>query len=351
MCTTELIFGQADFVYTNTQACAFQTVTFAATPDSGTSYQWDFDDDGLYEVNVLADNVVNHVFNSASSDTTVRVIINYNSAPSDTVIKSIVINPLPFVDFYVEDVCKPDSTVFWDSSIISSGSIIEYQWDFNNDGSTDTVTSTPASLWFKYGTAGSFIASLTCKSDLGCISTTTKSVKVNYKPSPSYTVQDTSQGDITSFTDGSTIGGGSINTFIWDFGDGSSSVSQNPTHTYDTTGDYTVILTTISDQYCTNSYARPVTIIASTNTGGSSEDGKLDIKSNLLTPNNDGFNDKLEFTKTGCELSIFNRWNDLVITINPYMNDWEGKSLDAGAYYYLIKCDGEEKMGVINVLK
>lgn len=43
-----------------------------------------------------------------------------------------------------------------------------------------------------------------------------------------------------AFTDQST---GTIGSWSWDFGDGGSSTSQNPVHTYSSTGTYTVILT------------------------------------------------------------------------------------------------------------
>jgi hypothetical protein len=43
-----------------------------------------------------------------------------------------------------------------------------------------------------------------------------------------------------TFTDHST---GSIETWAWDFGDGGTSTQQNPTHTYESRGTYTVVLT------------------------------------------------------------------------------------------------------------
>src|SRR3990172_2142471 len=181
-------FAQADFIYTNSQACEYQTVTFAATPDTGQSYLWDFDNDGVYEKTVLSYNIINHVFNAAMTQD-VGVIIKYNSAPSDTVRKQVVINPLPFADFYVDDVCKPDSTVFWDSSSIATGSITEYKWDFNNDGNFDIISPVADPFSFNYGAAGTYIASLTCVSDAGCTSYTAKAVKVFDKPAADFSVQ------------------------------------------------------------------------------------------------------------------------------------------------------------------
>ena len=47
---------------------------------------------------------------------------------------------------------------------------------------------------------------------------------------------------VANFTDASTISSGAIQSWLWNFGDGNTSTSQNPTHTYATTGTYTVTL-------------------------------------------------------------------------------------------------------------
>jgi len=50
-------------------------------------------------------------------------------------------------------------------------------------------------------------------------------------------------GLTAAFTDAST----NTNSWMWDFGDGNTSTMQNPTHTYATTGTYTVCLTASSN--------------------------------------------------------------------------------------------------------
>ena len=46
-------------------------------------------------------------------------------------------------------------------------------------------------------------------------------------------------------------------TFSWDFGDGITSTLSNPTHTYYSAGDYTVILTAVSVNGCVNVQTNP----------------------------------------------------------------------------------------------
>ncbi|NLO49753.1 MAG: PKD domain-containing protein [Bacteroidales bacterium] len=51
------------------------------------------------------------------------------------------------------------------------------------------------------------------------------------------------------FTDQSVYAGGSASTWLWNFGDGSTSTSQNPFHIYQQAGSYSVSLTVITGQY------------------------------------------------------------------------------------------------------
>jgi gliding motility-associated-like protein len=67
----------------------------------------------------------------------------------------------------------------------------------------------------------------------------------------------------------------------------------------------------------------------------------------IITPNNDGFNDRFiveRSSNTKVSLKIFNRWGSIVYTDPDYKNDWDGRSsmgggqhpLPRGNYYYLV---------------
>lgn len=88
---------------------------------------------------------------------------------------------------------------------------------------------------------------------------------------------------------------------------------------------------------------------------------------NGITPNGDGVNDALIFDALlerpedypRNEITIFNRWGDVVYRAQPYQNDWEGTNiggsdLPQGTYYYIMKLDianGEIIQGDITILK
>ena len=65
------------------------------------------------------------------------------------------------------------------------------------------------------------------------------------------------------FTDTSTDSDGSIVSWLWNFGDGNSSSQQNPSHTYNSAGLYTVTLTVNDDQGAQDSTSTAVNVTAS----------------------------------------------------------------------------------------
>ena len=68
--------------------------------------------------------------------------------------------------------------------------------------------------------------------------------------------------DLTvTFIDATSGGQGTL-SYAWDFGDGNSSTSQSPFHTYGSAGTYTVELTVTDSQDTSDSVTRSVTVTA-----------------------------------------------------------------------------------------
>lgn len=87
------------------------------------------------------------------------------------------------------------------------------------------------------------------------------------------------------------------------------------------------------------------------------EPGEIDTNTpNTITPNGDGLNETLIFDVIlynpadkfpNNELTIFNRWGDIVFEQAPYGNNWggegkDGKLLPEGTYYYVLRLDISE---------
>lgn len=80
----------------------------------------------------------------------------------------------------------------------------------------------------------------------------------NNAPTSSFTYSAT---DLTvTFSDASSDSDGTIISWSWIFGDGSTSTAQNPTHTYSSAGTYTVQLTVTDNEGATGSSSQNVTV-------------------------------------------------------------------------------------------
>ncbi|MCB9231784.1 MAG: PKD domain-containing protein [Bacteroidia bacterium] len=107
-----------------------------------------------------------------------------------------------------------------------------YSWDFG-DGNSDTI----ANPSHTYATSGWYQVCLTTTSSCGAVDTYCDSVLACVDPVAAWTYQ-AQGGDTLNFTDNST----DANAWAWDFGDGNTSSSQNPSHVFAASGNYTICL-------------------------------------------------------------------------------------------------------------
>ncbi|HET9650163.1 MAG TPA: PKD domain-containing protein [Microlunatus sp.] len=143
------------------------------------------------------------------------------------------------------------------------GAIASYAWNWG-DGSTGTgVTATHS-----YATAGTYTVTLTVTDNTGGTggtATATRSVTTvdNVKPTAAFT---SSVNDLLVSFDasGSADSDGTISSYAWDFGDGSSDTGKTPSHAYAQAGDYPVTLTVIDNNGATDSVSKTVTATAPT---------------------------------------------------------------------------------------
>ncbi|HWC14903.1 MAG TPA: PKD domain-containing protein [Actinomycetota bacterium] len=120
--------------------------------------------------------------------------------------------------------------------------------DFTGDGKPDVASYHPeqATWWVGQNNGSSFTMS-------------------NWNPanSPPYADFTFQCQDLTcQFTDTSTDRDGTITTWGWNFGDGTNSPDQNPTHTYQSAGIYNVTLTIVDDQGASHQTSKNVAVNA-----------------------------------------------------------------------------------------
>jgi PKD repeat protein len=111
-----------------------------------------------------------------------------------------------------------------------------YSWNFG-DG---TAAGSGASVAHTFSASGTHTVTMTLRDAGGGLVTKTMSVTVNptLALTAAFAPTAPTTGEAVNFT-GSATGGSGTFTYAWRFGDGGSSASQNPAHTYTTAGTYT----------------------------------------------------------------------------------------------------------------
>lgn len=193
----------------------------------GLTYDWSYGDgntgNGVVDSNVYA----------ANGTYTVTLIVTDACGQTDTITQSVspgAICPTPTAAFTQSTSLL---VLSYDAST-STGTSLTYAWDFG-DGNTGTgVTGTHT-----YGTDGAYDVTLIVTDACGQSDTTLQSLTVCDSLTAAFTY---SQSALDVTFDGSGSSAGAV-TYTWDFGDGSSDTGMVFTHTYATSGTYSVDLT------------------------------------------------------------------------------------------------------------
>lgn len=133
---------------------------------------------------------------------------------------------------------------------LSTNAPLYWNWDFGN-GQTSALQNPAVS----YTTPGTYTVTLIARNRSGANAIRkTDYITVYPYPTPAFTSNLTlacAPANV-QFTDQSTAGQGSITSWSWDLGDGSSSNQQNPSHSYTQNGYYNVSLKITNSGGCSN---------------------------------------------------------------------------------------------------
>ncbi len=255
--------------FSATNVCENTGVTFTdnSTISGGsiTNWNWDFGGGNT-------SNLQNPSFTFNGSGTfPVSLTTTSDSNCTNTYTANVTVYPEPLPDAQVVingvnyptngtvsiEACLYDMIQFNDLSTINlPDNITTYTWDFG-DG-TQSNLQNPQHL---YASAGIYNVSLTVQSNNLCSQTLNFTILINPVPLAGYTTTDVCQYDAAIFTNTSTISNGTINTYEWNFDDGSiNGTTINPTHNYSSDGVYNVSLLVISDKGCRDSITQALTI-------------------------------------------------------------------------------------------
>ncbi|MDQ3048453.1 MAG: gliding motility-associated C-terminal domain-containing protein [Bacteroidota bacterium] len=229
--------------------------------------------------------------------------------------------------FACNDVCENSTGNIFTASGAPAGA--DYTWT-TPAGTSITSGQTTPSITVSWGTTPGPV-SVTSTNSVGCFSDTVFCT-VNVATPPTALFDTTSTGFTYTFTDMSTNGATSWN---WDFGDGTTSSSQNPSHVFTSNGIKTVCLEATNSTGCTDTTCFDI---------------NLDVTEfinipNVFSPDGDGVNDQFYIANNSLEdfkIEIFNRWGVKVFESEAPNVKWDGRTtagveVTDGTYFYILK--------------
>jgi len=225
------------------QACEGLAASFtdqSAHPDGIVQWEWDFGDGGI-----STQQNPDHIYVTAGTYDA-QLIAFTPFGCSDTTVQQVTVYPTPQPGFVNDTVCAELFTAFTDTSIVSSGSIVAWSWNF--DDGTASVLQHPTHV-FQPG--GNYDVRLTVTTNEGCVDSIIRTVVVHPKPVADFIFTDECLNDANQFTDQSVVAlGASVVQWAWDFDDGGTSAAQDTAYVFSSSGTYDVTLMVESDNGC-----------------------------------------------------------------------------------------------------
>jgi gliding motility-associated-like protein len=242
----------ADF--SPTDACLNNASTFqdlsAVVPGDVEGWEWDFGDG----TTATSSNPV-HTYTS-SGIFNVTMIAHSDSGCTDTITQQVTVHPSITAAFSQQPECAFIASQFTDNSVVSSGAVVAWDWNFG-DGATDAVQNPTHA----YGVGGLYNVTLIVTSDMGCTDSASVMALAYPKPDAAFTGYDACLGDANVFEDQSLVAtGSSVVQWEWDFDGMGISNMQDPQFAFPTSGIHPVVLMVETDFGCRDTVTHDVEV-------------------------------------------------------------------------------------------
>ena len=179
---------------------------------------------------------------------------NQLGCTTDTLQRIIRLGSIPKPDFSTDALCTNSATLFSDQTKVDTGIPVAWQWDFDN-----STTSTDKNPIMSFTTAGVKTIKLAVSTEFGCKADTTKTILITDKPNADFSYIKNCEGlvNYTSVISNNVI----INNLVWDFGDGHSSNTANPSHHFLQNNTFSSKLVAVSESGCVSDTIRKDIVI------------------------------------------------------------------------------------------
>ncbi len=171
----------------------------------------------------------------------------------------------PTADFSINlpnPVCNPAVASF--TNLSTGTPPLSYQWNFGVNAGINSIQTNPSTT---YSSCGSFTVTLTVTDGNGLQDVKTLPLIIHCKPTASFITTGAAGCAplLSTLTSTSTPGSGSISTYQWDFGDGSTGTNSVENHLYTTQGCKTVTLIVTNSFGCSDNITTSAAVCVTTN--------------------------------------------------------------------------------------
>jgi gliding motility-associated-like protein len=322
------------------QGCTGDTIRFIdySSSNSGniTDYKWDFIGTGLNSASGKSN--IYHIYNNQGTyEPTLRVTSAYGCTSSYST--PLRIKEKPGLQISKNTLCLGDSSVFINEHIFTTDSIAHIKWDFGDGTTSNRVIN---SIKHLYKNTGIYKVSVLLEHVNGCQNSV--AFPVDIKSKPTLNLVFSSDTIIFEGAEMNVSVSAAFDSIIWSTGE------KQPQISITNAGLYKV---DAFKDLCHAGKSFSITV------KHDSEAPAPVLLSNIITPNNDGINDKLTFLNLDCypvcSLSVYNNRGVKVYLSKNFQNEWDmqvdGKVLKTGSYYYLIEFNSIKFTGNFNVLQ
>ena len=254
-----------DFTYSPAHPVKGEPITFKSKTKSSKgllSRDWNFGDGAG-----SSGKRVTHTFSEPGSyKVRLRANDGWDSATRTKTVEVKCDKPKADFDFHPSNPEPGAEVHFTNNSDGKGDAITDYEWHFGNEQSSSKMEPVVT-----YEREGNFRVTLIITDDEGCKDSITKRVQVqersgNAPPEADFSWQPYApqQAEDVHFQCDATDPDGNIAQYQWDFGDGTGSTQENPTHAFGTRGPHEVTLTVTDSGGLSDKVTKTVSVV----TGG-----------------------------------------------------------------------------------
>lgn len=252
----------ASIVPDNTAGCSPLTVLFQNNSVTADSYSWNYGDGAISDTSAALHGHTFYSTSNAPQDFNLSMIASTDFGCRDTASLKVTVYPDVMAGFIENpsEGCSPLSVTFVNQTFGAAS----YFWNFG-DGN-EAFNPNPSHNFVNLGdTIEDYSVSMIAQSGFGCTDTAYTSIKVHPLPNVSLALAGIEGCFPAEFTFANYSAGAT--SYLWNFGDGGTSTSLDPTvaHVYTNTGTeletHTVTLTGTSDYGCEASASADVDVI------------------------------------------------------------------------------------------